>query len=75
MRLTNNTLKKIKKNPPLKRALMDLFDKSQYTIEKYINENNTELVRFDALQVTAAYLKCEIDDLLTESTLDFKPVM
>ncbi|MBC8489080.1 MAG: hypothetical protein H8D45_23915 [Bacteroidetes bacterium] len=74
MKLTNSTLKKIKKNAPLKRALMDLFDKSQYTIESYLNKNNTELCRYDSLQVISAYLECEINDLLTESTLDFKPI-
>lgn len=74
MKLKNNILKKIKKNAYLKRALMDFFDRSQYTVDRWLNENNPCLTQYQSLQIICIYLKIDIQELVEECTEDLKPV-
>lgn len=75
MILKKNVLQLIKKSNPLRRALMDLHDKSEYTILKWLRENSPELTKYNSLQVTAAYLKMEIDEMVIKEEHDFQQVV
>jgi len=75
MKLKNNILNEIKKSNPLRRALMDLHDKSEYTILKWLRENSPELIKYSSLQVISAYLEKEIDEMIIKEEHDFKPVV
>ena len=68
MGLKQEIIKEIQGNKRLKRALMDYFDNSQYTIEKWLKENSRNLTEFNCLQIIGAYLKYEeITDLVDSS--------
>jgi len=75
MTLKDNILKEIKSNYQLRRALMDFHNISEYTLLKWLRENNTDLLRLDSLMVVAAYVKKEVDDLYIKEECDFKPVI
>ncbi len=69
MKLKDNVLQLIKENMPLRRALMDLHDIVEWTLLRWLRENHPNLTRYDSLQVTAAYLKMKVDDLICNEEL------
>ena len=75
MKLKDNILNDIRKNHALRRALMDLDDKKESTILRWLRENSTELLVYSRLQIISAYLKEEIDDMVILEDHDFKPVV
>lgn len=75
MKLTDNTLKEIKKNRRLRTALMDLTNNSEYTILKWLRENSIELLKLNTLQLISAYLKKDIDEIVIKEEHDFKQVV
>ena len=75
MKLKDNILQDIRNNPPLRRALMDIDDKKESTILRWLRENSTELLVYSRLQIISAYLKKEIDDMVILEDHDFKPVV
>jgi len=66
MTLKSQIINKIQENPRLKRALMDYFDKSQYTIQGYLKENNSCLTELSCLHLISAYLTIPVAELVTE---------
>jgi len=75
MILKDSILNEIKNNPALRRALMGLHEKSEFTILKYLRENSPELIKYTSLQVISAYLKKEIDDMIIKDETDFREVV
>ena len=75
MRLKDSTLNSIKKNYRLRRALMDLHEVSEQTIMAWVRKNYPKLIEYNSLQLTSAYLKKDIDELVIKEEHDFKPVV
>jgi len=71
MRLKDSVIAEIKKNKALVRALEDLFDRTPFTVMQWIRQNNPMLCHISALQIIAAYLKKEMDDLIEKTEADF----
>jgi len=63
--LKQDVIKLIKENQYLKIELMQHNKKSQYTIEKWLNENNSSLTEFSNLGIIKKHLQIEdITELL-----------
>lgn len=75
MILNNNTINKARKHKECHRALEDRWEKSFYTIEKWLIENNPLLCHPDSLNIISAYLKEDIKSLTIQQEHDFKQVI
>lgn len=69
--LKNSVKEQIKNNGPLRRAIMDQRDVSEYTLLKWLREDSQEITRHATMMLIGAYLKTEIDHLfLSEAELN-----
>ena len=64
MPLKSNILPVIKKNNKLVYALTQLHERSFYTIQLWIKNNDPLLSTSDSLQLISAYLHTPIDELI-----------
>jgi len=67
MRLKQNILDILRDNKDVRRALEDLHNKSFYTIDRWIKENDPMLCHISSLNIISSYLKIEIDFLTEEA--------
>lgn len=65
--LKDSVLESIKKSKPLKRHLMELKDVSQYTLEKWLRDNNSTLTEWNCLRVISHHLETDPLDLVENS--------
>jgi len=72
--LKSDVLKIIRSKPELKRAIMDIKNVSQYTVEKWIKENNSTLTEYKCLLLIGSYLHKDPTDLVEKSEQLFKSV-
>lgn len=72
MKLKDSVLQEIKKNDRCRRALMDVHDKKESTVLRWLRENSPELTLFSSLQVIAAFLRKEIDEMIVYEEHDFR---
>lgn len=75
MKLKDSTLTEIKKTKELVRALEDLHEKASHTMKMWLLGNNPKLCHYSSLQLIAAYLKKDVDELIEYTDADFKPVV
>ena len=73
MRLKDSVLQKLKENKRARRALEDLHDKSFYTIDTWIKNNDIMLCHHTSLKVIAAYLEMEIEEMIIEEPETVQP--
>jgi hypothetical protein len=66
MHITNEILKKIRKNRRLKRALIDYFDISERTLYRWFDEKNSRLTEIACLNIISIYLQMDIPELIDE---------
>ena len=69
MKIDQNILPKIRENRSCVRDLEDIFDRSNYTILKWLRENNPQLCRQDSLHVISKHLKIDIPQIIDVSCL------
>jgi len=75
MKLSDSTLKQLAESKTVRRALEDLHNKSFYTIDRWIKENNPMLCHQGSLRLLSLYLKLEIDEMVVMTESDFNPVV
>jgi hypothetical protein len=75
--LTSNTLKEIKKNRALVRALEDLHERHPHTMQMWLRykQQNPRLCTNDSINTILAYLKTDIDSILEKTEADFPQVV
>jgi hypothetical protein len=66
MKLTNETINKIRHNAPLRRALIDANDKSERKLYRWLASNSKHLCSSNNLNIISAYLKTPIEHLIEE---------
>ena len=75
MKLKENILKEIKKNREVKVALWMYYENDIKTIDKWIKDNSPKLHSLPSLRIIAAYLKKDIDDLVTDTDQVFSSLV
>lgn len=65
--LRDSVLRKIKKSPELRIAIMAQRDVKETTLLKWLRDNSTELTKYSTLDVIAQYLETDIVSLLNPS--------
>jgi hypothetical protein len=66
-KLNNNTVNLIKGNSQIMGRLMIMFNKSSYTISRWIEDNDVRLTTSGALQVLREELKMDDTEILEEA--------
>ncbi len=74
MILKQSALKQIRKNYNLRRALMEHHNISEFTLLRWLRENDPNLIKLDTLEIINQYLKTDIDEIILREECDFKPV-
>lgn len=64
MKLKHSVITEIQNNKILLRELEDLFDKSYFSIHRWLKENNENLIRYDSLLIISLNLNIPIDNLI-----------
>jgi hypothetical protein len=77
MRIKPEILQLIKKNHALRLALMDQDRKkiTEYTLLKWIRENDTELCHKETLSIICAHLRMDEEAIIEYEECDFKKVI
>jgi hypothetical protein len=65
IQLKPSVIEEIKKNLSAKNRLQFELHKSYLTIQRWLNENSSNLTTATALKIISEELGCKIDDLLT----------
>ena len=66
--LTDETIEKIRKNKPLKKALIDYFDlDTERTLYNYLKRNSPQLSQIGALRIISMYLGEELEKLVNST--------
>lgn len=71
MQITDNTITEIRSDKRLRRALIDLFDISERSLYRWLDEGNSRLTEIGCLNTIAIYLKKDINELIDEPILVF----
>ena len=70
MQLKEEVIDLVKKNQKLKLKLMMHFERSQYTLDTWLNTNNSNLLTLPALKIIAKEFGYDnIDELVEDSSL------
>ena len=72
MKLKDNILKEIKKDYNLRREIMNLRTVSEFTVLKWIRENDEQFLHFPTLELISNSLEIPIEEMIQREKLEIQ---
>ena len=64
MKIKEEALLEIKRDYKLRRKLMEYHEISEYTLLRWLRENNPSLIKYNSLDIIYSHLNKDIDDII-----------